>query len=118
MYKRQEQIRLQGHAIEARVYAETPHRGFLPSTGAVLAWRAPTGEGVRVDAGIDEGLEITAHYDPMIAKVIAYGSDRAQALDRLDRALGDTVVLGVDTNIASLRRLLADTAVRSGDLDT
>ena len=114
----QEEIRLQGHAIEARVYAETPHRGFLPSTGAVLAWRAPAGEGVRVDAGIDEGLEITAHYDPMIAKVIAYGSDRAQALDRLDRALADTVVLGVDTNIAFLRRLLADTAVRSGDLDT
>ena len=114
----QQEIRLQGHAIEARVYAETPHRGFLPSTGAVLAWRAPAGEGVRVDAGIDEGLEITAHYDPMIAKVIAYGSDRAQALDRLDRALADTVVLGVDTNIAFLRRLLADPAVRSGDLDT
>jgi acetyl-CoA/propionyl-CoA carboxylase biotin carboxyl carrier protein len=114
----QQDVRLQGHAIEARVYAETPHRGFLPSTGEVLAWRAPAGEGVRVDAGIDEGLEITAHYDPMIAKVIAYGSDRAQALDRLDRALADTVVLGVDTNIAFLRRLLADPAVRSGDLDT
>ena len=114
----QQDIRLQGHAIEARVYAETPHRGFLPSTGEVLAWRAPAGEGVRVDAGIDEGLEITAHYDPMIAKVITYGSDRAQALDRLDRALADTVVLGVDTNIAFLRRLLADPAVQSGDLDT
>jgi acetyl-CoA/propionyl-CoA carboxylase biotin carboxyl carrier protein len=114
----QQEIRLQGHAIEARVYAEAPHRGFLPSTGAVLAWRAPAGEGVRVDAGIDEGLEITAHYDPMIAKVIAFGSDRAQALDRLDRALADTVVLGVDTNIAFLRRLLAESAVRSGDLDT
>ena len=110
----QQEIRLQGHAIEARVYAETPHRGFLPSTGAVLAWRAPAGEGVRVDAGIDEGLEITAHYDPMIAKVIAYGSDRAQALDRLDRALADTVVLGVDTNIAFLRRLLAEPAVQVG----
>ncbi|WP_022893463.1 acetyl/propionyl/methylcrotonyl-CoA carboxylase subunit alpha [Agromyces subbeticus] len=114
----QEQIELRGHAIEARVYAETPHRGFLPSTGEVLAWRAPVGEGVRVDAGIDEGLEITAHYDPMIAKVIAFGTDRAQALERLDRALADTVVLGVDTNIAFLRRLLADPAVRSGDLDT
>lgn len=114
----QDEIRLHGHAIEARVYAETPHRGFLPSTGAVLTWRPPAGDGVRVDAGIDEGLEITAHYDPMIAKVIAYGSDRAQAIDRLDRALADTVVLGVDTNIAFLRRLLADTAVRAGDLDT
>jgi acetyl-CoA/propionyl-CoA carboxylase biotin carboxyl carrier protein len=114
----QQEIGLHGHAIEARVYAETPHRGFLPSTGEVLAWRAPVGEGVRTDAGIDEGLEITAHYDPMIAKVIAYGSDREQALERLDRALADTVVLGVDTNIAFLRRLLADPAVRSGDLDT
>ena len=114
----QQDVELHGHAIEARVYAETPHRGFLPSTGEVLAWRAPVGDGVRVDAGIDEGLEITAHYDPMIAKVITYGSDRAEALDRLDRALADTVVLGVDTNIAFLRRLLADPAVRAGDLDT
>lgn len=114
----QEQVRLEGHAIEARVYAETPHRGFLPSTGPVLAWRAPEGEGVRVDAGIREGQQITAHYDPMIAKVIAYGSDRAQALERLDRALADTVVLGVDTNIAFLRRLLAEPAVQAGELDT
>lgn len=114
----QEQVRLVGHAIEARVYAETPHRGFLPSTGPVLAWRAPAGEGVRVDAGIREGQQITAHYDPMIAKVIAYGSDRAQALERLDGALADTVVLGVDTNIAFLRRLLAEPGVQAGDLDT
>ncbi len=114
----QEQVRLEGHAIEARVYAETPHRGFLPSTGPVLAWRAPEGEGVRVDAGIREGQQITAHYDPMIAKVISYGSDRAQALERLDGALADTVVLGVDTNIAFLRRLLAEPAVQAGDLDT
>lgn len=114
----QHDIELHGHAIEARVYAETPHRGFLPSTGEVLAWRAPAGEGVRVDAGIAEGLEITAHYDPMIAKVIAFGADRATALQRLDRSLADTVVLGVDTNIAFLRRLLADPAVQAGDLDT
>jgi len=114
----QQDIELHGHAIEARVYAETPHRGFLPSTGEVLAWRAPAGDGVRVDAGIDEGVEITANYDPMIAKVIAFGADRAEALRRLDRALADTVVLGVDTNIAFLRRLLADPAVQAGDLDT
>lgn len=114
----QSDVELHGHAIEARVYAETPHRGFLPSTGEVLAWRAPVGDGVRVDAGIDEGLEITAHYDPMIAKVIAFGADRAEALDRLDRALADTVVLGVDTNIAFLRRLIADPAVQAGALDT
>lgn len=114
----QEDVRLEGHAIEARVYAETPHRGFLPSTGMVLAWRQPVGEGVRVDAGIAEGQEVTAHYDPMIAKVIAYGADRAQAIERLDRALADTVVLGVDTNVGFLRRLVAEPDVRAGRLDT
>ena len=114
----QDDVRLDGHAIEARVYAETPHRGFLPSTGTVLAWRPPVGEGVRVDAGITEGQEITAHYDPMIAKVIAYGADRGQAIERLDRALADTVVLGVDTNVGFLRRLIADPDVRGGRLDT
>src|SRR5690606_15750774 len=93
-------------------------RGFLPSTGTVLAWRPPAGEGLRVDAGIAEGQEITAHYDPMIAKVIAYGADRAQALERLDRALADTVVLGVDTNVGFLRRLIAEPDVRAGRLDT
>jgi len=114
----QQQVRLRGHAVEARVYAETPHRGFLPSTGPVVAWRAPDGEGVRVDAGVSEGQQITAYYDPMIAKVITFGADRAQALERLDRALADTVVLGVDTNIAFLRRLIAEPAVQSGALDT
>jgi len=98
-----------------RLYAEDP-RTFLPQAGRVERLRLPTG--VRVDAGVEEGDEIGTSYDPMFAKVIAYGADRAQALDRLDRALADTVVLGVDTNIAFLRRLLAVPAVRSGDLDT
>lgn len=114
----QDDVRLDGHAIEARVYAETPHRGFLPSTGAVLAWSPPQSDGVRVDAGIVEGQEITAHYDPMIAKVIAHGVDRAQALERLDRALAATVVLGVDTNVGFLRRLIAEPDVQAGRLDT
>ncbi|BDZ66052.1 acetyl/propionyl/methylcrotonyl-CoA carboxylase subunit alpha [Agromyces mangrovi Wang et al. 2018] len=114
----QDAVAFDGHAIEARVYAESPERGFLPSTGDVLAYRAPSGAGVRVDSGIDEASVVTAHYDPMLAKVIAHGADRAEALDRLDRALADTVVLGVDTNIAFLRRLLADESVRAGHLDT
>ncbi|WP_448809603.1 acetyl/propionyl/methylcrotonyl-CoA carboxylase subunit alpha [Agromyces bauzanensis] len=114
----QQDVRLSGHAIEARVYAETPHRGFLPSTGVVLAWREPSGDGVRVDAGVAGGQEITAHYDPMIAKVIAHGADRAEALERLDGALADTVVLGVDTNIGFLRRLIAEPDVQAGRLDT
>ncbi|MGR2753804.1 acetyl/propionyl/methylcrotonyl-CoA carboxylase subunit alpha [Agromyces arachidis] len=114
----QSDVRMAGHAVEARVYAESPERGFLPSTGEVLAWRPPAGDGVRVDAGIREGQRVTADYDPMIAKVIAFGDDRAEALDRLDAALADTVLLGVESNIAFLRTLLAHPDVRAGHLDT
>ncbi|MFK3679207.1 biotin carboxylase N-terminal domain-containing protein [Microbacterium sp. NPDC090218] len=108
--------RLRGHAVEARVYAESPERGFLPSTGAVLLFEPPWG--VRVDASIETGSEVTGYYDPMIAKVIAYADDRATALARLDDALARTVVLGVDTNIAFLRTLCRDARVVEGDLDT
>ncbi|WP_344374673.1 acetyl/propionyl/methylcrotonyl-CoA carboxylase subunit alpha [Agromyces tropicus] len=111
-------VRMTGHAIEARVYAESPERGFLPATGEVLAWRPATGEGVRVDAGVRAGQQVTADYDPMIAKVIAHGADRGEALERLDAALADTVLLGVETNIAFLRSLLAHPDVRAGHLDT
>lgn len=114
----QHDVRMTGHAIEARLYAESPERGFLPSTGDVLAWSPAAGEGVRVDAGVREGQRITADYDPMIAKVIAHGRDRAEALERLDGALADTVVLGVETNTAFLRELLAHPDVRAGHLDT
>ncbi|MDP3949914.1 biotin carboxylase N-terminal domain-containing protein, partial [Microbacterium sp.] len=105
-----------GHAVEARIYAESPERDFLPSTGRILHFAEP--RGVRVDAAIETGSEVTGFYDPMIAKVIAYGPDRATALSRLDRALAQTVVLGVDTNIAFLRQLLTNERVVSGDLDT
>ncbi|WP_336645447.1 acetyl/propionyl/methylcrotonyl-CoA carboxylase subunit alpha [Microbacterium sp. USHLN186] len=105
-----------GHAVEARVYAESPERGFLPSTGRVLLFDAP--EGVRVDAAVETGSEVTGFYDPMIAKVIAYAPDRRTALRRLDLALARTVVLGVETNIAFLRALCRHERVVSGDLDT
>lgn len=108
--------RMHGHAVEARVYAESPERGFLPSTGTVLLFDAP--EGVRVEAAIETGSEVTGHYDPMIAKVIAFAEDRATALARLDEALARTVVLGVDTNIAFLRALCRNARVVAGDLDT
>lgn len=108
--------RVRGHAVEARVYAESPERGFLPSTGTVLLFDPPSG--VRVDAAIESGSEITGFYDPMIAKVIAVAEDRGTALARLDEALARTVVLGVETNIAFLRTLCQDTRVREGDLDT
>ncbi|KJL27994.1 acetyl/propionyl/methylcrotonyl-CoA carboxylase subunit alpha [Microbacterium oxydans] len=105
-----------GHAVEARIYAESPERGFLPSTGTILLFDAPAG--VRVDAAIETGSNVTGFYDPMIAKVIAFADDRATALARLDLALSRTVVLGVDTNIAFLRLLCRDARVVSGDLDT
>ena len=112
----QDDVHLTGHAIEARVYAETPSRGFLPATGSVLSW-APA-PGVRTDSAVETGSRVGSDYDPMIAKVIACGADRAAALAALDDALAGTVLLGVDTNIAFLRALLADDAVRAGDLDT
>ncbi|MGN7947865.1 acetyl/propionyl/methylcrotonyl-CoA carboxylase subunit alpha [Microbacterium sp. 22215] len=107
---------VRGHAVEARVYAESPERGFLPSTGRVLLFEPP--QGVRVDAAVETGSEVTGFYDPMIAKVIAVAADRATALRRLDEALRRTVVLGVDTNIAFLRTLCQDERVVAGDLDT
>ena len=114
----QADITTTGHAIEARVYAEHPERGFLPGTGTILALAEPEGDGIRVDSSLLPGLVITAHYDPMLAKVIAHGEDRAAAIARLDGALAATTVLGVTTNIEYLRLLLADPAVRAGELDT
>lgn len=114
----QDDIVLRGHAIEARVYAENPARGFLPATGTVLALSEPSGEGVRVDSALIGGLEIGAHYDPMLGKIIAWGADRAEALARLDTALAETTVLGVQTNLEFLRALLAVAEVAAGHLDT
>ncbi|WP_410651746.1 acetyl/propionyl/methylcrotonyl-CoA carboxylase subunit alpha [Amycolatopsis sp. cmx-4-54] len=114
----QHDVRLDGHAVEARVYAEDPARGFIPTGGTVLAVHEPSGEGVRVDSWMSEGAVIGSNYDPMLAKVIAWGPDRAAALHRLDLALADTALLGVGTNVAFLRGLLADGDVRGGKLDT
>ncbi|GAB2742915.1 acetyl/propionyl/methylcrotonyl-CoA carboxylase subunit alpha [Streptomyces bullii] len=114
----QDDVRLTGHAIEARICAEDPARGFLPSGGTVLSLREPQGDGVRTDSGLSEGAEVGSLYDPMLSKVIAYGPDRATALRKLRAALAETVTLGVRTNAGFLRRLLAHPAVVSGELDT
>jgi acetyl-CoA/propionyl-CoA carboxylase biotin carboxyl carrier protein len=114
----QDEVVLRGHAVEARVYAEDPAAGFLPTGGRVLALREPSGPGVRVDSGLAAGVLVGADYDPLLAKVIAHGADRAQALARLDAALAGTAVLGLGTNVAFLRALLADADVRAGRLDT
>ncbi|MBN3930372.1 ATP-grasp domain-containing protein [Streptomyces verrucosisporus] len=119
----QEDVRLDGHAVEARICAETARAtggkvDFLPSAGTVHLLSEPSGEGVRTDSGLARGTEVGTVYDPMLAKVIAHGPDRASALRRLRSALAETTVLGVDTNTAFLRALLAHPAVVSGELDT
>ncbi|WP_405545137.1 acetyl/propionyl/methylcrotonyl-CoA carboxylase subunit alpha [Streptomyces phaeochromogenes] len=114
----QDDVTLTGHAVEARICAEDPARGFLPSGGTVLRLHEPQGDGIRTDSGLSEGTEVGSLYDPMLSKVIAYGPDRATALRRLRGALAGTVTLGVQTNAGFLRRLLGHPAVVAGELDT
>jgi acetyl-CoA/propionyl-CoA carboxylase biotin carboxyl carrier protein len=114
----QDDITLTGHAVEARVYAEDPGRDFLPTGGRVLELLEPAGPGVRVDSGLRAGTVVGSDYDPMLSKVIVHADTRAQAVTGLDQALARTAVLGVQTNVAFLRRLLADSRVRDGELDT
>ena len=112
----QEEISFKGHAIEARIYAEDPARDFLPATGRVLHLKFP--DNARVDAGVAAGGEITPWYDPMIAKLIVHGADRGAALARLRRALAETEIAGVTTNVAFLQRVAGSRAFGSADLDT
>ena len=114
----QESISFSGHAIEARVYAEDPAANFLPVTGQVLMWRPPTARDVRVDAGIQTGDVVSTYYDPLLAKISAWGRDRKEALRRLDQALATTRLLGLPSNIAFLRRLLQHPSHLSGDITT
>ncbi|MGB6163800.1 MAG: biotin carboxylase N-terminal domain-containing protein [Pseudonocardiaceae bacterium] len=109
---------IEGHAVEARIYAEDPANGFLPTAGRVLRVREPTGPGIRVDSGLAPGDTVGSDYDPLLAKVIAHGGDRDTALRRLDAALAQTSILGLGTNVAFLRALLADAGVRDGNLET
>jgi len=114
----QQAVAFSGHAVEARICAEDPARDFLPTGGSVLLLEEPAGDGIRVDSGLAPGVEVGSSYDPMLAKVIAAGPDRATALRRLRSALAATTILGVTTNTAYLRRLLGQEEVVSGDLDT
>jgi acyl-CoA carboxylase subunit alpha len=114
----QDELRLDGHAIEARLYAEDAAREFLPSTGTVRLWEAPVLPGVRWDAGVEAGSEISVHYDPMLAKVIAHGATRDEAIDRLAGALEQLGVAGVTTNRDLLVAVLRHRAFAAGDLDT
>jgi acetyl-CoA/propionyl-CoA carboxylase biotin carboxyl carrier protein len=114
----QDDVQMTGHAVEARIYAEDPVRGFLPTGGTALDLQEPSGEGVRIDSSLLLGADVGTTYDPMLAKVVAWAPDRQTALTRLDRALAETVVLGVGTNTGFLRALLRQEDVRAGRLDT
>ncbi|MCO7202682.1 acetyl-CoA carboxylase biotin carboxylase subunit [Microbacterium sp. CnD16-F] len=114
----QDDVVLSGHSIEARVYAEDPAAGFLPTGGRVVRVVHPVGPGIRVDSALADGLDVSVDYDPMLAKVIATGRTRDEARRRLFAALGDTAVLGFETNLSFLRALLELPAVAAGELDT
>ena len=114
---KQDQIRMRGHAIEARIYAENPAKGFLPSTGTLRHLRLPSAP-ARVDSGVREGDAITPHYDPMIAKLIVWGEDRTIALGRMRAALAACEIVGVSCNVEFLARTVASKAFATADLDT
>jgi 3-methylcrotonyl-CoA carboxylase alpha subunit len=115
---RQDEIMAQGHAIEARIYAEDADKGFLPATGTIREWREPAGEGIRVDTGFRAGDVVTPYYDALLAKLIAWGGDRPQALGRLVDALDGFEIAGVTTNLAFLKALLTHPLVVRGEIDT
>ena len=106
-----------GHAFEVRIYAEDPYRNFAPSPGRIRRLRWPDGPGVRVDAGVYEGDEVTIHYDPLLAKLTTWGGDREHALERLDRALAELRIEGIRTTVPLFQALLEDAEFRRGELD-
>ena len=114
----QQDVKLTGHAIEARIYAEDPDNGFVPSPGKIIVYRPAGGIGIRVDSGVHHGATVTVHYDPMVAKLIAWGSDRAESIDRLKRALSEFVVKGIKTSIPFHQMVLRHPAFLEGKYDT
>jgi acetyl-CoA/propionyl-CoA carboxylase, biotin carboxylase, biotin carboxyl carrier protein len=114
----QDGLAQRGHAIECRVYAEDPASGFLPQAGTLIAYREPSGPGIRIDSGVVEGAMVGVHYDPLLAKLIAFGETREAALQRAALALGEYRVSGIRTNIPFLRRLVRDERVRRGAIHT
>jgi acetyl/propionyl-CoA carboxylase alpha subunit len=114
----QEALVQRGHSIECRVYAEDPDADFLPQSGRILLYREPSGPGIRVDSGVAEGSEISVHYDPLLAKLIAFAETRDAAIDRAASALTRYPILGLRTNVAFLCAILGHPAFRAGTVDT
>jgi len=107
-----------GHALECRIYAEVPEENFRPATGTIEVFEPPSGPGIRLDSGVGPGSVISYHFDPLLAKLIAWGPSRRAAIDRMKRALDDFVLLGVRNNIEFLRRVISTDEFGAGKLDT
>jgi len=114
----QQDIKLSGHAVECRLYAEDPNNQFFPSPGKILSRRTPSGPGIRLDDGVYEGFTVSTEYDPMLGKLISWGADRAEAIARLDRALGEHSVTGIKTNSVLLQSILRDPQFLSAEIYT
>ena len=115
---KQEDLRIHGHAVELRVYAEDPANKFLPDVGTLHTYRRPQGPGIRLDDGFEEGMEIPIHYDPMIAKLCAWGANREEAIDRMLRAIAEYRINGVKTTLGFGAFAFNSEPFRSGDFDT
>ncbi len=114
----QADLKITGHAIEVRVYAEDPSNNFLPDIGTLTTYRPPQGPGVRVDDGFEEGMAIPIHYDPMIAKLITHGATREEAIARMERAIDDYAIAGIETTLPFCRYVMGHETFRSGKYDT
>jgi acetyl-CoA carboxylase biotin carboxylase subunit len=115
---RQQDVQIRGHAIECRIYAEDPDNNYFPAPGRITRIIAPSGPGVRRDSGVYEGWTVPIEYDPLLAKVIAYGSTRSDAINRMRRALVEYFVGGIKTNISLFRRILLHPEFQTGNFDT
>jgi acetyl-CoA carboxylase biotin carboxylase subunit len=113
----QEDIKINGHSIETRIYAEDPENNFLPSTGKLLEFLAPSGPGIRIDAGFSRGSLISLYYDPLIAKLTVWGKTRNEAIERLKSALGEFQIAGVTTNISLLKAVCNNINFIKGNFD-
>ena len=114
----QNQVQTSGHAIELRIYAEDPRNDFLPTTGQLLSYCIPVSSRVRVDDGFIEGMNVTSAFDPMLAKLIVHGKTRNDAIDRACKAVADTLILGITTNVDFLARIIAHPAFAAGQIHT
>ncbi|HEX2641295.1 MAG TPA: hypothetical protein VHL50_12005, partial [Pyrinomonadaceae bacterium] len=114
----QDDVRLEGHAIECRIYAEDPEQNFLPSPGKITRLRIPEGPGVRDDGGVYQGSEVSIYYDPMISKFAVYGRNRLEAIERMRRALAEYEIGGIRTTIPFFRQVMEDEEFVAGELDT